>query len=83
MEALSETAKLIMDVFGDFRVGKNGSLLTQILSNKKNSWNKDAQDNLGEALKELEGAGYIREGKNGLILTEKGYNYLYPNYKRF
>ncbi len=83
MEALSDTAKLIMDVFRDFKVGKNGSLLTQLLLNKKNSWKKVNQDNLGQALKELEGAGYIREGKNGSILTEKGYNYLYPNYKRF
>jgi hypothetical protein len=83
MEALSETAKLIMDVFKDFKVGKNGSLLAQILLNKKNRWNRDDQDNFGQALKELEGAGYIREGKIGLILTEKGYNYLYPNYNRF
>ena len=83
MEALSETAKLIMDVFKYGKVGKNGSLLAQILLNKKNGWNRDNQDNFNQALKELEGARYIREGKNGLILTEKGYNYLYPNYKRF
>jgi hypothetical protein len=83
MEALSDAAGLIMDVFRDFKVGKNGSLLVQLLSNKKNGWNEVDQDNFGQALKELEEVGYIREGKNGFILTEKGYNYLYPNYKRF
>ena len=83
MEALSDTAKLIMDVFRDLKVGKNGSLLAQLLLNKKKGWTKVDQDNFGQALKELEGDGYIREGKNGFILTERGYSYLYPNYKRF
>jgi hypothetical protein len=81
MKALSETAKLIMDVLRDSNVGKNGSLPAPTLLNKRNDWNRDDQDNFGQALKELEVAGYIREGKIGIILTEKGHNYLYPPYK--
>lgn len=76
---MNETSKKIMEVFREFRVGKNEFFPIQSLMSRVNDWDRGHKDSFDESIVELIKEGYIKESKRpiGYILTEKGYEYLY------
>jgi len=77
MNTLSDTSKLIMDVFWQNRVQKYHDLSLFDLFYEKSQWHKYHQDNFTRAVHELVSQGLIQWGEAyALILTEEGYNVL-------
>lgn len=77
MSALSDTAQIIMEIFGESNVKKNqGFRIMDLILNKSllNSWH---QVKFSVAVNELIERGYLEWSQEFyLVLTEKGYNAL-------
>ncbi len=77
MDTLSDTKKLIMDVFSQNRIRKHHHLSLFDLFYEKSQWHKYHQDNFTKAVRELVNQGLIKWGEaHALVLTEEGYSAL-------
>ncbi|HXX57207.1 MAG TPA: hypothetical protein VEI96_04345 [Thermodesulfovibrionales bacterium] len=81
MSTLSDTTRLIMDVFLQYGIEKHHHLSLFNLFYAKTQWEKCHQDNFTKAVHELVNRGFMEWGEAyALVLTEEGYHALsHPN----
>ncbi len=73
---VSPTARLLLDLYRDCRILANEHLTMKALVTTKIRWNRDHQDNFHLALEELIDKRYLTRKDTGLVLTDKGYQFL-------
>lgn len=76
MQNISDTAMVVMAVFKKHNIEKNGFMTTYQLSDEKEFMSIPEEDRR-EAIEELLMEKFLSYKTGQLILTEKGYNYLY------
>jgi len=76
MHNISDMAMIVMAIFKKHNVEKNGFITTYQLSDEKELMSITEEDRR-EAIEELLMEKYLAYKTGQLILTEKGYNYLY------
>ncbi len=74
MEELSETARIIMGVFREYRVVENQSLAASALLEKRELWTPEHRNNFLRGIVELINEGYMLwDEREKLVLTEAGF----------
>ncbi len=76
MQNVSDKAMIVMAIFKKHNIGKNGFMTTYQLSEEK-EFMSILEDERKEAVEELLMGNFLSYKTGQLILTEKGYNYLY------
>jgi hypothetical protein len=76
MQNISETAMIVMALFKKRNIEKNGFITTYQLSDEKEFMSIPEGDRRG-AVEELLLENFLSYRTGQLILTEKGYNFLY------
>jgi len=76
MQNISDMAMIVMAIFKKHNIDQNGFITTYQLSDEKELMSISEEDRR-EAIEELLMEKFLSYKKGQLILTEKGYNYLF------